>query len=104
MEGKTADPNMAYSNYGKYLETEVYSADPVKLVCMLYRGAIEATGAARRYLKIVEVPFVEVPSDDWLAQVLWGQRFTLDACRRLGIDPDAIRGGDPRYRRALAET
>jgi len=51
MEGKTADPNMAYSNYGKYLETEVYSADPVKLVCMLYRGAIEATGAARRYLK-----------------------------------------------------
>src|SRR5208283_1047687 len=42
---------MAYSNYGKYLETEVYSADPVKLVCMLYRGAIEATGAARRHLK-----------------------------------------------------
>lgn len=42
---------MAYSNYGKYLETEVYSAEPVKLVCMLYRGAIEATGAARRHLK-----------------------------------------------------
>ena len=42
---------MAYSNYGKYLETEVYSADPLKLVCMLYRGAIEATGAARRHLK-----------------------------------------------------
>jgi flagellar protein FliS len=43
--------NTAYSNQGKYLETEVFSADPVKLVCMLYRGAIEATGAARRYLK-----------------------------------------------------
>jgi flagellar protein FliS len=42
---------MAYSNYGKYLETEVYSADPVKLVCMLYRGAIEVTGAARRHLR-----------------------------------------------------
>jgi flagellar protein FliS len=42
---------MAYSNYSKYLETEVFSADPVKLVCMLYRGAIEATGAARRHLK-----------------------------------------------------
>ena len=42
---------MAYSNYGKYLETEVYSADPVKLVCMLYRGAMEATAAARRHLK-----------------------------------------------------
>ena len=42
---------MAYSNYSKYLETEVYSADPLKLVCMLYRGAIDATGAARRHLK-----------------------------------------------------
>lgn len=42
---------MAHSNYGKYLETEVYSADPVKLVCMLYRGAMEAIGAARRHLK-----------------------------------------------------
>lgn len=46
---------MAYSNYGKYLETEVFSADPVKLVCMLYRGAIEATGAARRHLKAGEI-------------------------------------------------
>jgi flagellar protein FliS len=29
----------------------VYSAEPVKLVCMLYRGAIDATSAARRHLK-----------------------------------------------------
>lgn len=43
--------SMAYSNYSKYLETEVYSADPVKLVCMLYRGAIDATAAARRHLE-----------------------------------------------------
>jgi flagellar protein FliS len=46
---------MAYSNYTKYLETEVFSADPLKLVCMLYRGAIEATGAARRHLKAREI-------------------------------------------------
>jgi flagellar protein FliS len=46
-----ADHKMVYSNYSKYLETEVFSADPVKLVCMLYRGAIEATSAARRRLK-----------------------------------------------------
>jgi len=46
---------MAHSHYGKYLETEVYSADPVKLVCMLYRGAIEATGAARRHLKVRQI-------------------------------------------------
>ena len=44
---------MAYSN--RYLETEVFSADPVKLVCMLYRGAIEATVAARRHLKAGEI-------------------------------------------------
>jgi flagellar secretion chaperone FliS len=46
---------MAYSNYSKYLETEVFSADPIKLVCMLYRGAIEATAAARRHLKAGEI-------------------------------------------------
>jgi flagellar protein FliS len=45
---------MAYST-SKYLETEVLSADPVKLVCMLYRGAIEATALARRHLKAREI-------------------------------------------------
>ncbi len=46
---------MANQNYGKYLEAEVFGADPVKLVCMLYRGAIEATGAARRHLAAGEI-------------------------------------------------
>jgi flagellar secretion chaperone FliS len=46
---------MAYSSFDKYLETEVFSADPVKLVCMLYRGAIEATAAARRHLHLGEI-------------------------------------------------
>ena len=55
MEGSGKPLTMAYSNYGKYLETEVFSADPVKLVCMLYRGAIEATAAARRHLKAGEI-------------------------------------------------
>jgi flagellar secretion chaperone FliS len=36
--------------YEKYLETEILNADPVKLVRMLYRGAIESVGAARRHL------------------------------------------------------
>ncbi|MDE2490112.1 MAG: hypothetical protein KGM24_04645 [Elusimicrobia bacterium] len=56
--------------------------------------------AARAYLREIGVPLVEVRSADWLAQVLWGQRFTLAACRRLGIDPDLLRGDEPRYRRA----
>lgn len=59
--------------------------------------------ALRRYLKAVRVPFLEVPSRDWLAQVLWGQRFALNACRRLGIDPDLLRSDDPLYRRARRE-
>jgi len=47
--------NQGYSNFDRYLEAEVLSADPVKLVCMLYRGAIEATVAARRHLKAREI-------------------------------------------------
>lgn len=47
--------NAGYSNHGKYLETEVFSADPVKLVCMLYRGALDTTAAARRHLKAREI-------------------------------------------------
>jgi flagellar protein FliS len=47
--------NQGYSNFDRYLETEVFGADPVKLVCMLYRGAIEATVAARRHLKAREI-------------------------------------------------
>jgi hypothetical protein len=58
--------------------------------------------AARRYLAAVGVPFVDVRSEDWLAQVLWGQRLTVATCRSLGVDPDSLRGDDPRYRRARA--
>lgn len=56
--------------------------------------------AARGYLRAIEVPLVEASSEDWLAQVLWGQRFTLACCQSLGIDPDLLRVDDPRYRRA----
>jgi flagellar secretion chaperone FliS len=34
----------------KYLEAEILSADPVKLVNLLYRGALEAVAAARAHL------------------------------------------------------
>jgi flagellar protein FliS len=46
---------MASSSYDKYLETEILSGDPVQLICMLYRGAIESTSAARRHLKAHEI-------------------------------------------------
>jgi len=56
--------------------------------------------AVRGYLKTIEVPFLEAAGEDWLAQILWAQRFTLTTCRRLGIGPDLMRDDDPRYRRA----
>ncbi|HAZ07189.1 MAG TPA: hypothetical protein DCZ01_01410 [Elusimicrobia bacterium] len=56
--------------------------------------------AVRRYLATIETAFTEAAGEDWLAQVLWAQRFTLECCRRLNIDPDLLRADDPRYRRA----
>ena len=41
---------MTYSINNKYLENEVLAADPLKLVVILYRAALEAVGAARRHL------------------------------------------------------
>jgi len=41
---------MAKTTYDTYLEAEVLGADPVTLVHMLYRGAIEAVGQSRRHL------------------------------------------------------
>ncbi len=46
---------MAYTTYDRYLESEVLSADPVKLINMLYRGAVESVGAARRHLAAGEI-------------------------------------------------
>ena len=36
---------MTNTTHDRYLETQVLHADPVQLVNMLYRGAIEAVGA-----------------------------------------------------------
>ena len=41
---------MATNIFDRYLETEILSADPIKLVSLLYRGAIESVSAARRHL------------------------------------------------------
>jgi flagellar protein FliS len=44
---------MTYSNpyhSNSQLEAEVLNADPVKLVQLLYKGALESVGAARRHL------------------------------------------------------
>ncbi len=41
---------MTPSAYDRYLEAEILSAEPVKLVGILYRAAIEAVAGARRHL------------------------------------------------------
>lgn len=46
---------MAYTNYDRYLEEEVLTAEPMKLVNMLYRAAIESVQAARRHLAAGEI-------------------------------------------------
>jgi flagellar protein FliS len=43
---------MAKTTYDTYLEEEVLGADPLTLVHMLYRGAVEAVGEARRHLAL----------------------------------------------------
>src|SRR5437868_15509149 len=42
---------MAQTIYDRYLETEVLSASPVKLIVNLYRAAIESIQAARAHLR-----------------------------------------------------
>ena len=40
-----------YGGMATYFESDVLSADPVELVRMLYRGAIDAVEKARQHLR-----------------------------------------------------
>ena len=46
---------MRNTTYDRYLEAEILSADPVKLVQILFRAALESVAAARRYLRDGEI-------------------------------------------------
>lgn len=41
--------------YQNYLDEEVLTASPLKLVHLLYRGAVNSTAAARRHLKLGDI-------------------------------------------------
>ena len=41
---------MRTNPYLNYLENEILTADPMKLVVLLYRGGLDAIGSARRHL------------------------------------------------------
>jgi flagellar secretion chaperone FliS len=46
---------MSYRIHSNYFESEVLSADPVRLVSILYRAAIDAVGMARQHLAAGEI-------------------------------------------------
>ena len=78
----------------RYLEAEVLNADPVKLVRLLYRGALEAIAAARRALARTGEPGAIAERS---RQVLRAWRIVSE----LGSALDHQRGGD--LSRRLAE-
>lgn len=89
----------------EFLHGPRISAGEKSLVVAFAEPAEPRWEAARAFLKTVEVPLLEVPSGlapeaGWLWQLFWGQRLTLHACNALGVDPDALRTGDARYRKA----
>ncbi len=46
---------MRTKHYQNYLEEEVLAANPVQLVRLLYRGALDSITAARRHLRLGEI-------------------------------------------------
>src|SRR5579884_3309931 len=47
---------MRQNFYRNYLESEILNADPLKLVCLLYRGALERVSEARQCLRRGDIP------------------------------------------------
>ena len=43
------------ANVDAYVETEILQADPVRLVCLLYRGAVDASAKARQHLRAGQI-------------------------------------------------
>jgi flagellar protein FliS len=74
---------MTNTIYNAYLEAEVLGADPIKLIHLLYRGATEAAGAARRHLAAGEIR-------ERSRQIIKGWEILHELSRSLDHD----RGGD----------
>ena len=47
---------MGTNTYQNYFESEIRETSPLKLVEMLYRGALDAIAAARRCLRVGDIP------------------------------------------------
>lgn len=46
---------MPTNRYQTYVEEEILTADPVQLIQLLYRGALDSITSARRYLKLGDI-------------------------------------------------
>jgi fructoselysine-6-P-deglycase FrlB-like protein len=80
----------------EFLHGPKFSAGPGTLAVCFSDKSERRWEALRSLLRSKRVPLVEVrggpgKSSGWLTQLFWGQRFTADACRQLGADPDIPR-------------
>lgn len=78
---------MLNNTRAQYLETEVLSADPLKLVSLLYRGAIEAIGSARAQLTSPASPVTIAERSRQITRA-W------EIVQELGRSLDRERGGE----------
>lgn len=46
---------MTTNRYQTYMEDEILTADPIQLIQLLYRGALDSITAARRHLKLGDI-------------------------------------------------
>jgi flagellar protein FliS len=46
---------MPTNRYPNYIDEEILTADPIRLIQMLYRGALDSITSARRYLKLGDI-------------------------------------------------
>jgi flagellar protein FliS len=46
---------MTTNRYQNYMEDDILTADPVRLIQLLYRGALDSITAARRHLKLGDI-------------------------------------------------
>ncbi len=87
----------------EFLHGPCASADGRSVVVAFRADGEPRWSAARAYLKRVGATLVEVPSENWISQLVWGQRLAAAVCRDLGVNPDLPRPGRPRYALARAE-
>lgn len=90
----------------EFLHGPRVSIGPRSMVIAFAKNDEPRWQSALNYLQAIDArvvkvePKMPVREANWLWQLFWGQRFALDICRQLGIDPDALRTHDEKYKKA----